>query len=49
MFEEEFFVGVSKKEYIIKIVYEELIKFFGIEVKFFEIKYKLIVIFMVGI
>lgn len=47
--EEEPPAGVSKKEHIIKIVYEELTKFLGTEAKPLEIKHKPTVILTVGI
>ncbi|ACJ15608.1 signal recognition particle, SRP54 subunit [Thermococcus onnurineus NA1] len=47
--EEEPPTGVSKKEHIIKIVYEELTKFLGTEAKPIEIKEKPTVLLTVGI
>ncbi|AAL81855.1 signal recognition particle protein [Pyrococcus furiosus DSM 3638] len=41
--------GISKKEHIIKIVYEELTKFLGTEAKPIEIKEKPTILLMVGI
>ncbi|CAB49401.1 signal recognition particle protein Srp54 [Pyrococcus abyssi] len=41
--------GISKKEHIIKIVYEELTKFLGTEAKPIEIKEKPTILLMVGV
>jgi len=47
--EEEPPAGISRKEHIIKIVYEELTKFLGTEAKPLEIKEKPTVLLTVGI